>query len=62
MRDRPRDVPLVLVCRSGSRSGIGASLLASMGFTDVANLKGGMDAWEQAGLPVAREDHALAQH
>lgn len=61
MRDRPRDEPLVLVCRSGSRSGIGASLLASMGFTSVANLKGGMEAWEQAGLPVEREDHALVQ-
>lgn len=60
VQDRPRDEPLVLVCRSGNRSGIGASLLASMGFTNVANLRDGMIGWEQAGLPVEREDHALA--
>ena len=60
VRDRPRDEPLVLVCRSGSRSGIGASLLAAMGFTNVANLRDGMIGWEQSRLPVEREDHALA--
>jgi hydroxyacylglutathione hydrolase len=50
--DRPRAAPMVLVCESGSRSAIGASLLAANGFNDVSNLSGGMRAWQQAGLPV----------
>lgn len=46
--------PLVLVCRSGSRSAIGSELLEKMGFESVANLTGGMVAWHKAGLPVER--------
>ena len=52
MVDRPRDEPVVLVCESGSRSAIGASLLAAAGFRDVANLVGGMVAWREAQLPL----------
>jgi hydroxyacylglutathione hydrolase len=50
--DRPRNQPVVLLCESGSRSAIGASLLTAAGFTDVANLTGGMAAWRREGLPV----------
>jgi hydroxyacylglutathione hydrolase len=53
MADVPRDRPLVLHCGSGSRSAIGASVLQAAGFTDVANMKGGIDAWREAGLPVS---------
>ena len=52
MADVPRDQPLVLHCGSGSRSAIGASVLQAAGFKDVANMKGGIDAWRDAGLPV----------
>jgi hydroxyacylglutathione hydrolase len=51
----PKDQPLVLHCGSGSRSAIGASVLQAAGFTDVANLKGGIDAWRDAGLPVTSD-------
>jgi hydroxyacylglutathione hydrolase len=54
MADVPKDQPLVLHCGSGSRSAIGASVLQAAGFTNVANLKGGIDAWRAAGLPVSR--------
>lgn len=37
-----RTKPLLLVCRSGNRSGQAATLLASLGFVDLANLSGGM--------------------
>ena len=52
MMDRPRTQPVVLVCESGSRSSIGASLLTATGFTDVTNLTGGINAWRQEGLPL----------
>lgn len=45
---------LVLVCRSGGRSGRAATSLASMGFARVMNMVGGMLAWNDAGLPVER--------
>lgn len=35
----------ILVCRSGSRSGLADELLASRGFR-VINMRGGMQAWE----------------
>jgi hydroxyacylglutathione hydrolase len=44
--------PIVTMCGGGSRSAIAASLLQAAGFTDVANMKGGMDAWREAGLEI----------
>ncbi|MEJ7810534.1 MAG: MBL fold metallo-hydrolase [Gemmatimonadaceae bacterium] len=48
------DVPLVLQCQGGSRSAIAASLLAAIGFRNVANFAGGFGAWEAAGHAVER--------
>lgn len=50
----PRDRPIVFVCRSGNRSGKAALLAASLGFEQVASLRGGMLAWNQRRYPVAR--------
>jgi rhodanese-related sulfurtransferase len=50
----PRDAELVMVCRSGARSGRAAAQLVRQGFTRVMNLRGGMLAWNEAGLPVVR--------
>lgn len=36
-----RDTPLAIHCQAGTRSGIGASVLESMGFTDVIDLNAG---------------------
>jgi rhodanese-related sulfurtransferase len=38
---------LICYCRSGNRSGQGAMMLESMGFTNVKNLVGGMLAWQE---------------
>jgi rhodanese-related sulfurtransferase len=45
---------VVVVCRSGVRSTTAAAILTSLGFEDVSNLKGGMLAWHDLGLPVQR--------
>jgi rhodanese-related sulfurtransferase len=37
--------PIVIHCHHGARSMRAAEFLASRGFTDVANLAGGIDAW-----------------
>ncbi len=44
--------PLVLVCRSGSRSIVAAVRLRRAGFDSVYNLNGGTTAWRQAGMPL----------
>jgi sulfur dioxygenase len=40
-----KDEPLVLVCRSGSRSAAAARELEGRGFSRVASMRGGMRAW-----------------
>jgi hydroxyacylglutathione hydrolase len=47
------DTPLIVYCAGGYRSSAAASLLRRRGFTCVAELAGGMAAWEAVGLPLA---------
>ena len=49
--------PVVLVCRSGNRSGRAAAWLTQQGF-DVVNMDGGMKAWAASGKPLAGPDGA----
>ncbi|MEX1178261.1 MAG: rhodanese-like domain-containing protein [Nitriliruptor sp.] len=43
----------IVYCAAGSRSALAAAALLDLGYRDVAHLDGGIQAWEQAGLPVA---------
>ncbi len=47
-----RNKPLVVVCDAGLTSNKAANSLRNSGFASVYGLKGGMNAWGQAGLPV----------
>jgi len=51
----PKGRPLLLVCRSGMRSGKACELLDDLGDLPVVNLVGGMIAWNRGELPVERE-------
>ena len=53
--EKYKDRPIVVVCRSGSRSAMAAKMLMKNGFSKVHNLRGGMMAWESAGLPIKRD-------
>ena len=44
-----KDKQTVLVCSSGNRSSLGASILKQHGFTDVYNVAGGMTGYSAAG-------------
>ena len=42
------------VCQTGTRSQLAADRLRAVGFTNVANVDGGTNAWASAGFPVVR--------
>ena len=45
--DELKEAELVLICRSGARSGRATKYLQQMGFSKARNLEGGMKAWKQ---------------
>lgn len=47
-----KDKPVAVICRSGRRSANATEILRNAGFTQVANVEGGTNAWVGAGLPV----------
>ena len=47
-----KTIPIVTVCRSGARSAQATVLLGKAGFSQVANLSGGMLRWRAQRLPV----------
>ena len=52
--------PVVLICRSGSRSAVAANLLTAAGFTEVYSVADGFegsgaDGWKKSGLPWGYE-------
>ena len=52
LQEIPRDIQLILACRSGKRSGKAFLILKEKGFINMANMEGGMNAWSAAGLPT----------
>jgi rhodanese-related sulfurtransferase len=51
----PADRPIACLCHHGMRSQRVALFLAHQGYTDVANIAGGIDAWSRerdSGVPV----------
>ncbi|OMC41699.1 sulfurtransferase [Mycobacterium sp. GA-1841] len=51
---RDRSAPIAIYCRTGPMSATAAETPASMGYTDVVELDGGMKAWQASGRPLVR--------
>ena len=56
MAEVPTDVEVVVVCRSGGRSGQVVAYLMGNGWDNVRNLDGGMQSWSAAGRDVVSEN------
>lgn len=50
-----RLAPLALYCRSGNMSAQAIDTLEAMGFTNLVDLDGGMNAWSEAGFDLLTE-------
>ena len=48
-----RDAPVVVYCAVGGRSALAADTLQQMGYTNVASMRGGIQAWADAGGELA---------
>ena len=51
---KKKERPVIVYCDGGERSAKALAALKKHGFTRVANLSGGLAAWQQAGLPVEK--------
>jgi rhodanese-related sulfurtransferase len=47
----PKNLEVICICHSGSRSSLAAQHLSSLGYK-VSNMRGGMARWARAGLPI----------
>lgn len=56
-----KDQRIILQCRSGARSLTAALTLADLGYTNLANLTGGILEWEAQGLPVQSNSGLTAE-
>lgn len=49
-----KERPIVVVCRSGSRSARACTMLGKQGFASAYSLVGGIMAWQKANLPLEK--------
>ena len=54
LNEIPKDKPVIVTCRSGNRSGQVTEYLRTQGYSNVHNMIGGINAWQQAGYPVEK--------
>lgn len=53
--DKLKAKPVLLSCQTGARSAQAASALTRAGFAEVYNLGGGLNAWQQANMPLEKD-------
>jgi rhodanese-related sulfurtransferase len=52
--EKLKNKPVIVCCSAGRRSAAAADSLRKQGFTDIVTLRGGIGAWQQAGLPLEK--------
>ena len=48
----PKNMEIVVVCRSGNRSATARDILLNAGFSSVTSMNGGVNQWAAAGFPI----------
>jgi rhodanese-related sulfurtransferase len=57
----PKDKPVIFQCRMGRRSALATDAFRAVGF-DAYNMRGGIEAWAEDGLPLEPEGGTVAEH
>lgn len=52
----PRDLKVVLYCKTSGRAALAATAMQDMGYLNVQSIAGGYDAWVAAGRPVVKPE------
>ena len=52
-----KDARILVYCRSGAESAQAAQTLLGLGYTNVWNLDGGMNAWQSSGRTLVQKNH-----
>ena len=52
--EKLKSKPLIVSCASGRRAAAVVDTLRKQGFADVVMLRGGISAWQQAGMPLEK--------
>lgn len=47
-----RGKEIILICTGGAASGVGYSYLEHYGFSNIYRIEGGINAWDEAGMPT----------
>jgi rhodanese-related sulfurtransferase len=50
-----KNKPVFVYCAGGGRSGSATEVMEELGFKQVYDLKGGLNAWKKAGKPVSKK-------
>ncbi|MEQ1765171.1 MAG: rhodanese-like domain-containing protein [Pyrinomonadaceae bacterium] len=53
-----RGSEIFVICRTGRRSAEAQRKLSALGFANVVNASGGIEAWKKEGLPIERDENA----
>lgn len=53
-KELPKDSTIVVYCRTGVRSAQASQILVDLGFREVYNVLGGIEAWKAAGAAVVK--------
>jgi len=54
IKEIPKDKPILVYCRSGSRSVAASTILVDKGFEQVYNMQGGINGWMNAGYETVK--------
>ncbi len=55
-----KSTPIAVYCLTGRMSALAAVTLSDLGYTDVTELKGGMEAWQENGRDLLKPGQAAA--
>jgi len=53
--EKHKDKPVVVYCKTGTRSSIACGALTKNGFSNVYNLTGGIMSWQEAHMPIGKK-------